>query len=227
MENESTPWETSSPPSPSPKPCGSQHHQPTPEHNLTPPPVGYLVNTPQGLVGSQGFAYDYVLARGGVYVQAKGPLILARVLNAPADIRGLAPTGPKFELANGLIPAHLFEQILTSFFLNIHFETFAAIRWDGNAYQLVLPKQTSTSTSLLYMPAENTVAEFHSHPNAPAFFSSTDDRDEQGFRAYGVVGPLQQDRPTALALRAGIYGHHGPLSWEHLFDGPVPSPAQA
>ena len=65
------------------------------------------------------------------------------------------------------------------------------------------------------------VAEFHSHGSSRAFFSATDDRDEQGFRIYGVVGRLDDPRPE-LSLRVGVYGHFTPLDWPPVFDGPNP-----
>ena len=65
------------------------------------------------------------------------------------------------------------------------------------------------------------VAEFHSHGSLPAFFSATDDRDEQGFRIYGVTGRLDTVEPE-LSLRVGVYGHFAPLEWSRVFDGPDP-----
>ena len=65
------------------------------------------------------------------------------------------------------------------------------------------------------------VAEFHSHGSARAFFSATDDRDEQGFRIYGVVGRLDAPLPE-LRLRVGVYGHFAPVDWRQAFDGPDP-----
>ena len=50
---------------------------------------------------------------------------------------------------------------------------------------------------------------------------ATDDRDEQGFRVYGVVGRLDTATPE-LALRVGIYGHFAPVEWSQVFDGLPP-----
>ena len=61
----------------------------------------------------------------------------------------------------------------------------------------------------------------HDHTQTRAFFSGTDDRDEQGFRIYGVVGRLDTLRPE-LSLRVGVYGHHAPVRWSQVFDGPSP-----
>ena len=100
-------------------------------------------------------------------------------------------------------------------------ERFFAVRWDGDAYRLVVPPQEGTGSSLSYQPPAGVVAEFHSHASHRAFFSATDDRDEQGFRMYGVVGRLRHPLPE-LTLRVGIYGHFAPLCWSQVFYGPPP-----
>ena len=87
--------------------------------------------------------------------------------------------------------------------------------WDGEVYQLVVPPQAGTSTSVAYRPPDGVVVEFHSHGRSRAFFSATDDRDEQGFRIYGVVGRLNTPRPE-LSLRLGVYGHFAPVDWSQV-----------
>ena len=42
-------------------------------------------------------------------------------------------------------------------------ERLFAVRWDGDAYRLVVPPQAGTETSLAYRPPAGVVAEFHSH----------------------------------------------------------------
>ena len=79
------------------------------------------------------------------------------------------------------------------------------------------PEQAGTATRLAYLPPAGVVAEFHSHGSSRAFFSATDDRDEQGFRIYGVVGRLDTDRPE-LSLRVGVYGHFAPVEWSQVFE---------
>ena len=184
-------------------------------------PVGYLVNHPGGLTGVHGIGFDYVLGSGGLYVQSESAHLTARVLVAPADVRGLAPVAEKVELAHGRIPAALFELGLRWFQNDPDTERFFAIRWDGRVYRLVVPPQLGTATSLAYAPPAGVVAEFHSHGRSRSFFSKTDDRDEQGFRIYGVAGRLDIDRPE-LSLRVGVYGHFAPVEWSQVFDGPHP-----
>ena len=183
--------------------------------------MGYLVNHPAGLDGFHGVGFDYVLGAGGLYVQSESAHLTARVLVAPAEVRGLGPVSEKLELAHGLIPAHVFELGLSWMLAAPDTERFFAIRWDGDDYRLVVPPQEGTGSTLSYQPSSGVVAEFHSHARHRAFFSATDDRDEQGFRIYGVVGRLDAPIPE-LTLRVGIYGHFAPLHWPQVFDGPVP-----
>ena len=186
-----------------------------------PGPVGYLVNHPGGLAGAHGIGYDYVLGSGGLYVQSESAHLTARVLVAPCTVRGLAPVAEKVELAHGPIPAGLFEVGLRWFQDDPDTERLFAVRWDGHAYRLVVPPQAGTATRLAYQPPAGVVAEFHSHGGSRAFFSATDDRDEQGFRIYGVVGRLEAPRPE-LSLRVGVYGHFAPLDWPQVFSGANP-----
>ena len=186
--------------------------------NPTPAPVGYLVNHPASLTGTQGIGFDYVLGSGGLYVQSESAHLTARVLVAPAQVRGLAPVSEKLALTHGLIPARVFALGLGWMLAAPDTERFFAIRWDGDSYRLVVPPQEGTGSSLSYQPPAGVIAEFHSHGGHRAFFSATDDRDEQGFRIYGVVGRLDTPVPE-LTLRVGIYGHFAPLHWPQVFDG--------
>ena len=139
---------------------------------------------------------------------------------AACEVRGLDPVTEKVELANGRIPAGLFEMGLRWFRDDPDNERFFAVRWDGDTYRPVVPPQIGTPTSLEYAPPSGVVAEFHSHGRSRAFFSKTDDRDEQGFRIYGVAGCLDADRPE-LSLRVGVYGHFAPVEWRQVFNGPA------
>ena len=174
-----------------------------------------------GLSGAPGIGYDYVLGSGGLYVQSRSDQLSARLRLAACAVRGLAPLSERLELCQGPIPAELFERGLGWFREDPETERFFAVGWDGRAYRLVLPPQIGGATSLQYLPPEGVVAEFHSHGSAAARFSATDDRDEQGFRIYGVCGRLDAERPE-LNLRLGLYGHFAPLRWRQVFRGPAP-----
>ena len=184
-------------------------------------PAGYLINRPGGPTGEPGPGFDYLLARNGVYIQDGTACLTARVLVAPAHVRGLEPASPQLELPQGRIPKALFETGLRWFQDDSLTERFFAVRWDGEFYRLDAPNQTGTRTGVRYQPRPGMVAEFHSHCNMRAFFSHTDDLDEQGLRIYGVVGKLDTPWPE-LKLRTGVYGHFAHADWQDVFEGPTP-----
>jgi PRTRC genetic system protein A len=102
-----------------------------------------------------------------------------------------------------------------------HEERFYAIRWKDEQYELVQPSQEATAASLAYSVVQGAVFEMHSHGRMGAYFSCTDNRDEQGFRIYGVVGKLDHPMPE-VNLRVGVYGHWAPVSWPEVFAGARP-----
>ncbi len=54
-------------------------------------PVGYLIKRKDGLYGERGLYYDYILAENGVWIEAEGNLLAARVPVVHGQIRGSAP----------------------------------------------------------------------------------------------------------------------------------------
>lgn len=185
------------------------------------PVIGHMVNYREGSVGTQGIGYDYILGSGGVYVQSRSDHLVARIQAAACEVRGLAPVDEKVELPHGRIPSHLFELGLRFLQATPGEERFFAIRWDGHGYRMEVPDQEGSAAALTYTPPGDAVAEFHSHGHSRAFFSSTDDRDEQGFRIYGVVGRTGDILPD-LALRVGVYGYFAPVSYFQVFEGVQP-----
>ena len=145
----------------------------------------------------------------------------------------LEPTTGRVHLPHGPIPRTLLSQGIRWFgeILDreryfgeiLDRERYFLIRWQDGQHRYEIPQQVvSSAASLSYEPAEVHVAEvhvaeFHSHGGMRAFFSATDDRDEQGFRIYGVVGQLHQVTPR-IALRLGSYGHFQELRLLEVFE---------
>ena len=181
------------------------------------PPVGYVVNSNPDPTGTQGTGYDYVLADGGLYVQAQNDHITARIRIAEAEVRGLLPVQEKLVIRHGPIPAALLNAGIAWMQQTPETETFFCIRWQAGQYRIEKPRQTGRSTSVVYAPVPDAVVEIHSHASHPAFFSATDDRDEQGLRIYGVAGLLDRSKPQ-LALRLGVYGYYKHLEGREAFE---------
>lgn len=193
-------------------------------------PVGYLVKHRDGLYGERGLYYDYVLSANGIFVEAEGPLIAARVPVAYADIRGLAPLEPVVVLRNGLIPQHHFDLALSAMLADKQSERYLAVVWN-DGYHLSVPEQAARKEDLLdgvndghgsgggvaYLNPDKVILDLHSHGTLSSFFSPEDNRDEQGLKLYGVVGKL--DKTPQLLLRVGVYGYHYTISWNDIFSG--------
>jgi len=192
--------------------------------------VGYLVRHKDGLYGERGLFYDYVLAENGVFIETEGPLLAARVPVASANIRGLAPLDPKVVLRHGPIPKQHFDLALSAMLTDTKLERYLAVIWN-DGYHLRVPEQAADKEQLLeggddghgsgggvaYLTPDKVILDLHSHGEMAAWFSTTDNKDELGFKLFGVVGKL--NKVPQLQLRVGVYGYFHPLIWEDIFEG--------
>lgn len=179
--------------------------------------------------------YEYVTAGNGVFLQARRPELEVTFPAAELQVKGLAHLETKIRLSGGLVPLQLTEEI-------VHRSVEAAVDdemsprevlfhllYDAQAgrWQLVIPEQVQTRTSV--KPVDDSadssyaraVIEVHSHNRMGAFFSEWDDRDEKGFRLYGVIGDLgcENKRPS-LRLRIGVYGNYCDIPTVWAFEMP-------
>lgn len=179
--------------------------------------AGYLVNHPGGLSGERGVFYDYILAADGLYLRARSPLLEATIRIVEAEVRGLAPIDEEVELVHGKVPAGTGNLALSVLEACLHKEKYLALTWEQGAYHVREPRQDSTGCSVTYASVPNTVIDMHSHGAMSAFFSSTDNRDDQGIGIYAVVGDLYSAIPEAV-LRVGIFGYFKMIAWEDIFE---------
>jgi PRTRC genetic system protein A len=180
-------------------------------------PVGYLINTAAGLQGEPGVFYQYIMAENGLFLQAKNEHLAARICIADQLVRGLAPIDGHIELRHGRIPLHLLNLALSTFCTKPGIEQYLAITWEADGYHLRIPLQSGTGGSVKYEVLPDTVMDIHSHAGkVSTFFSSTDDKDEQGFMLYAVVGGLLDLCPT-VEIRIGVYGYFMPLERGDIF----------
>jgi PRTRC genetic system protein A len=126
------------------------------------------------------------------------------------------------------IPAACLDMTL-SFFRSIYdehaSEVFIQYFYDTKKeeYLLNCPKQDISGSSVNYTNDKNLegpdkilVFEIHSHVDMPAFFSTTDDKDEKDDRFFGVIGKVKQYYPE-LKLRMSVGGRMAAVKLEDLF----------
>ena len=169
-------------------------------------------------------AYQYILAGDGIFVRAETPFFSAIVPVAACSVRGLAPLQPKFRLKVARIPEKLLRAALTDALsvrrpdggLN---EALYQFLHQGNRVQLRRPVQRATGVTVMTAGNDdpNILCELHSHGNMSAFWSRTDDADEQGARVYAVIGRL--DTSPEIRIRVGVYGYWHPVPVTAVFTG--------
>jgi PRTRC genetic system protein A len=178
--------------------------------------VGYLINTESGLVGESEIYYDYILAGNGVSLKAENHLIKATITIAETAIRGLQPLQQRVEISHGLIPRYIYDLALSTLMADPYEERLVAVLWD-EGYHLKVPEQEAGECSIRYQTLPDAVLEFHSHGLMDAFFSMTDNRDEQGLCIYAVAGRMDRLIPD-VNLRLGIYGYFAPVQLSEIFN---------
>ena len=139
-------------------------------------------------------------------------------------VRGLLPVTPVFRLLMGRLPESLlaaaYQSALTAREKNGVFrEALYSFHVQEKQVRLMRPRQVATPTRVTSAGLDDPtiLLELHSHGNVPAFWSFTDDGDEQGIRLYGVMGRL--DSVPEIKFRVGVCGHWKPLFVHQLFTG--------
>ena len=179
-------------------------------------PVGYLLSQGEGLEGEPGLFYDYILAGNGLFIRARNPLIAALICISPVEIRGLFPLEERIELVHGKIPRRLYDLSLSLLMASSDREQYLAITWE-NEYRLRLPAQERNPASVKYETLPCSIMDIHSHGRMEAWFSGTDNTDEQALRLHMVVGMLDTLLPE-VEIRLGVYGYFTSLCVEEAFD---------
>ncbi|HEU5423016.1 MAG TPA: Mov34/MPN/PAD-1 family protein [Nitrolancea sp.] len=190
-----------------------------------PPLVDYLVAR-AGAPSPRGLAYDYVLAGDGLWLTAANAALTVRVPVARCTVRGLPPVGSACILRHGRIPGWIWAACvaITQLWATMGVEILLLVTCDvAGRYALVIPEQAASTARVRYTPpmlpvGTSIVLALHSHHQLPAYFSGTDDGDEQSLALYAVVGRLDTARPE-VALRAGVYGAWLPVPWADVFAG--------
>ncbi len=170
-------------------------------------------------------------ASNGVFVRARreGVEAIIPVLLGPVPIIGLFPLSTTFEMDYPRVSQAMVIELLAQSFdtrdpeTNELKEILFHLRWCNGAWSWTKPDQhqerASVTPTVLYdteLPAP--LIDLHSHHVMRPFFSSTDTKDEQGFRIYAVWGHL--DSHPTLLVRIGIYGHFAPLPASRVFELP-------
>lgn len=91
--------------------------------------------------------------------------------------------------------------------------------WREARIRLIAPAaQVGTPTQVRYaMPTDPVLLDIHSHHHMHAYFSATDDRDDDGLSVSMVIGKIFDQRPEAMA-RVNVYGDRQIIPLSLIFE---------
>lgn len=174
--------------------------------------------------------YEYVIAGNGLFKRARRDVMSATIPICEGRISGLAPVKPELITNFDRVPEALVRRILelATQAARHGLEALFYLSLQSGQWRLDIPRQIQTYDSVepcekgAGSPYERAVIEIHSHHRMPALFSSDDDRDETGFRIYGVIGSLNPARDywPVINLRLGVYGDWRQLQADRILEMP-------
>ncbi|HEX9002383.1 MAG TPA: hypothetical protein VGB07_20920 [Blastocatellia bacterium] len=193
--------------------------------------VRYLLASGAELPPISAPLYEYVFAGNGVFKRAARKEMSAMIPASECAIRGLAAVELKLSFQFDRVPESITQQILEAAReaarqeLEILFHLSLA---DGK-WRLEIPPQIQRYASVEPMEKgagssyERAIIEIHSHHRMPAKFSPDDDREETGFRIYGVIGNLNPRTAhwPKVNFRVGVYGDWWPLPADRVIEMPT------
>lgn len=177
--------------------------------------------------------YQYLVAANGLFLHAEDSRMEALVyLAGTNDLPGLVNLEPFVRLKAPKVPPTFLDSVLDSARRHLpnecayQFTCYMSEEWKEDTWihfqwNCRMPPQAGTPTALTFDDLPGAVIDLHSHNVMPAFFSSTDDRDEQGLRFYCVIGKVDTETPEILC-RVGVYGHHMLVPVETIFESAGP-----
>jgi len=170
--------------------------------------------------------YDYIVAKNGRFKRA-GNQYFEACINVENNRNWLSYAfhWPPFVLKIPRLPVSALASIIKD--ARTHWSDYG--RFIENYYIInnqgvaLRPTQKGTAGAVSYnlgnYNMQNALMEVHTHPGM-AYFSETDNADEQGFRLYGVLGNINQARPE-FCLRLGVYGDFIPLRADEVFEDDI------
>lgn len=190
----------------------------------------HLATTPE-LPPIKAPLYEYVFAGNGVFKRARRDVMSATIPICDGRISGLAAVKTEFITNFGRVPETMVTRILkvASEAARQELESLFYLSLRSGEWRLDIPRQIQTYSFVepcekgAGSPYERAVIEIHSHHRLPARFSSDDDKDETGFRIYGVIGSLNPARNywPVINLRLGVYGDWWPLQAGRILETPL------
>jgi PRTRC genetic system protein A len=167
--------------------------------------------------------YAYIMAGNGVFLYAKREGLEVLIPISRATIVGLPALEPFVNMPR--VPAVLMHQVLQASKENLPNEILFWFNCDHDQqiWNLDAPLQHCRPASVFPMDKADPLGikaliDLHSHALMEAFFSTTDNKDEQGFRIFVVIGKVNGN--PEIRVRVGVYGNYWNIPASMIFELP-------
>jgi PRTRC genetic system protein A len=167
--------------------------------------------------------YAYILAGNGLFLYAKREKLEVLIPISRAAIAGLPPLEPFLNMPR--VPATLLHHVLQASKENLPNEILFWLNFDSGrqVWNLDAPLQICRPASVCPVDKSDPLGvraliDLHSHALLDPFFSRTDNKDEQGFRIFAVIGRVSE-KPLVL-VRVGVYGNYWNIPADLVFERP-------
>jgi PRTRC genetic system protein A len=165
--------------------------------------------------------YAYIVAGNGVFKYAKRDGLEVLIQISSAFIAGLPNLKPFAKIVQR-VPAEMMAQVLQVCRESFPLERLFWFNYE-QSWRMEAPEQFCNATSVSPVDLHDekgtkALIDLHSHADMAPFFSQTDNRDEQGFRLYAVIGRVKT-KPQ-LCVRVGVYGDYWSIPAATVFEMP-------
>lgn len=167
--------------------------------------------------------YAYIMAGNGVFLYAKREGLEVLIPSSRARIAGLPPLKPFVTMPR--VPRALIDHVLQAARENLPNEIlfWFDLDQDQRIWNVEAPLQICRPASVSPVDKRDPLGiqaliDLHSHALMEPFFSPADDKDEQGFRIFAVIGKVNEN--PRIRVRVGVYGNYWDIPASMIFDLP-------
>ena len=167
--------------------------------------------------------YAYIMAGNGIFLYAKRDDLEVLIPVSRVIIAGLPSLEPFANLPH--VPAALMHHVLQASRENLPNEILFWFNFDHDQriWNVDAPLQVCRPASVYPVDKRDPLGtqaliDLHSHALMEPFFSPTDDKDEQGFRIFAVIGKVNES--PEIRVRVGVYGNYWDIPASMIFDLP-------
>ena len=167
--------------------------------------------------------YAYIMAGNGVFLYAKRENLEVLLPVSTATIAGLPALEPFVNMPR--VPSVLIHHVLQAAKENLPNEILFWFNFDHNRqiWNLDAPLQLCRPASVFPLDKADLLGikaliDLHSHALMEPFFSPADNKDEQGFRIFAVIGKVNE-KPE-IRVRVGVYGNYWNIPASMIFELP-------